>query len=277
MLKRIATLCAVSLLASAVIADAGPYPCNLCDLSDIPQCVGCGSGTGGTECGFDVVYGCQISGTACAMPTCPPGSGGGGGGGGHDPCPGPEEYPPCPIEIQGVIVTPEAGGSVGRGLGGRSEQIVSGVGGRSFQEVLVRVQEARGLTSPPRLGGWSYAVAREHFRGGLVTEDGSGYVLSARRTPAGTHVTVYSASNGRPDRPISRGILSPDEVLVLDASVRGRSQLIIIGARAGSGGPEGSNLQGRQLDFLSALAALPQPQGGTMRTLSASEAAGIPD
>ncbi len=287
MLKRIGILIGlVAMLASATTTHAGPWPCNLCaaENTEIPKCIGCGScpgcGTllGSTDCQVDPFTAtCVLSGGVCPLPSC---SSGGGGGG--DVCIEGRTRHPCPIEIFGVVLAPgdEGSGSATPRNRGAAGRIVSGLGNLSFQDVLLRILgESPGWAGPMKLDGWHYAVGRERIRGGLVADDGAGYVLSARPGPSGIHLTVYSASRGKPGRPVSVALLSPDQLLVFEESIRGRTHLVVIGAHAaGSQGPETSDdLTARQLDFLSALAAFPAGPDAQMRWLSASEAQGIPE
>lgn len=264
MMKRIGTLIgSLAVLASATIAHADP--CWWCPPDEIPKCSACvfdGYQPGGTECAWGDGT-CTVSGDGCAVPTCPP-----GGGGGGDWCE-PDGFPPCPIEILGVILLPGGLDATAQSSLEGSVRVVSGLRGLSYTDVLRRVQgEGRASTGPLELQRWHYSIALEALRGGLVAEDGTGYLLSARRNPAGVHLTVYSAS--KPDRPVSVGLLSPDEALVFEISIQGRTHLVMITARGAGTGPH-EGLRARQVDLMTALAALPQGSGTPMRWLKGSE------
>lgn len=265
MIMRAVTVMGV--IASMALASTTFAECFKCASPSGP-CVTCGNVPGNTA-------GCEVfpngicvdyfDGDPCTLPGC---------GGGGDVCMEPEI---CPIEIQGVILGPgDSGPSLPADRRG-FRRTVSGLRGLSFAEVLNRIRAESPDWTGLQLEGWHYAVGRERIRSGLVADDGSGYALAARRTPAGTHVAVYSPSSGKSFQTVSTSMLSPDEVLVFEQSIRGRTHLVVIGARGPGSGPAGSDLRARQDDFFSALAALPHPQGGLMRRLSASEAAAIPD
>lgn len=271
--KRMAILFgAVVVLASAATTFADPWPCNLCTYDeDLPKCIGCGYGLGGPWCTVDPFRDpmCIVQGGGmCPMDPCT-----GGGGGGGDVC--MDESRPCPIEIQGVVLRPGAGGSALSGDAARPGRIVSGLRSASFDDVLSGIRREDAMWAGPlALEGWHYAVGRDRIRGGMVAEDGSGYVLSARRTPAGVQVTAYSASGSKPGRQVSAGLLSANDVMLFETSIRGSTYLVMITARGAGSGPKG--LHARQVDFLTALRGL-TPAGGQMHWLRASEVAGIAD
>ena len=263
-MRAVTVMGAIALLALASPTSAQCFKC-----VNPSWCGTCGEGTGTTA-------GCEVfqnglcaefpDGFQCTLPAC---SGGGGGGG---PCMDPEI---CPIETQVVILLPGDEGASSPADRRGSGRTLSGLRGASFAVVLNRIRAESPGGAGLRLQGWHYAVGREAIRGGLVGDDGTGYAISARRTPAGTHVKLYQASSGRPLLPVSTSVLSPDEVMVFEQSMGGRAVLVVVGARGPGSGPAGSDVITRQVDFASALAAL--PQSGPVRWRSAREVATIPD
>jgi len=182
--------------------------------------------------------------------------------------------------IYGVVLAPVDEGSGGPGGSWEPGRIVSGFGGSTFSSSLRRIIEGqRGKGRGFELEGWHYAAGVGTIRGGLVALDGAGYQFTARRLPSGIQLAVYTGGPGSIRRPVSRGVLSPDQMLVFRASVGGRSRLVVIGARWA--GDERLNKAGtfeaHQTDFLAALDELSPSGTAPMRWVPAAQVEGLED